>query len=275
MKKRFLLACVTYNSYEEVEKFISSVETAVRNAGNVEVTVAVGDNTVENVQDIDSHSNVVEILSFPYRTNLGYLGCAFRMLSEMGSAKLSSYDYVAISNVDIALAPDFFVNFANIDDTGIGWIAPDIYTPGRGTHENPFMLHRPSRLHFLKWEMMYASPLLYGVMEWISCHMHSHRPQVQESMEMYAGHGSFMLFTRAFISTFQSFEYPSFMYAEEIFFAELLLRCHLKVVYQPCLKIDNVGSVSVSLLGKSWKCRNNRDSLRIMRRLFFASPEES
>ena len=269
MKKRFLLTCVTYNSYEEVVKFIGSVETAARKAPDVEVTVAVGDNTEVNTQAIDCQSDVMEVLSFPYHTNLGYLGCAFRMLTELGRERLDTYDYVAISNVDIALEPDFFTGFSTVDDSGIGWIAPDIYTPGRGTHENPFMMNRPVKWHFLKWELMYAVPLLYGLMKRISYSRRNRKPVEVHRVEMYAGHGSFMLFTRAFISTFQSFEYPSFMYAEEIFFAELLRRCHLKTVYLPSLKIKNTGSVSVSVLGNSWQCRNNRNSLRVMRRLFF------
>lgn len=269
MKKNFLLVCVTYNSYEEVGKFIASVETAARKAPDVSVTVAVGDNTEVNTRDIDCSSDAIEVRSYPYHTNLGYLGCAFRILSETGKERLAQYDYVAVSNVDIALEPDFFTALAAVDDSGIGWIAPDIYTPGRGTHENPFMLHRPTKCNFLKWELMYASPLLYGLMKRVSFSLRSRHSQPENRMEMYAGHGSFMLFTKAFISTFQSFGYPSFMYAEEIFFAELLLRCHLRVVYQPNLKISNVGSVSVSVLGNSWECRNNRRSLRVMRRLFF------
>ncbi len=269
MKKSFLLVCVTYNSYEEVDKFIASVEAAARKAPGMAVTVAVGDNTEVNAHDIDCQSDAMEIRSYPYHTNLGYLGCAFRIFSEIGKESLAQYDYVAISNVDMAFEPDFFAVLSSVDDSGIGWIAPDIYTPGRGTHENPFMLHRPTKRHFLKWELMYASPLLYGLMKRISWARHSRKPQPTDKMEMYAAHGSFMLFTRAFISTLQSFEYPSFMYAEEIFFAELLLRCHLKVVYQPDLKIENVGSVSVSVLGNSWECRNNRRSLRVMRELFF------
>lgn len=269
MKKSFLLVCVTYNSYEEVDKFVASVETAARKAPDVSVTVAVGDNTEVNTHDIDCRSDVVEIHSYPYHTNLGYLGCAFRILSETGKERLVQYDYVAVSNVDMALESDFFAALATVDDSGIGWIAPDIYTPGRGTHENPFMLHRPTKRHFLKWELMYASPLLYGLMKRVSFTLRSRHPQPASRVEMYAGHGSFMLFTRAFISTFQSFEFPSFMYAEEIFFAELLLRCRLKVVYLPDLKISNVGSVSVSVSGNSWECRNNRRSLRVMRRLFF------
>lgn len=266
---RVLLACVTYNSYEETYRFVASVEAAARKAGNVAVTVAVGDNTEDNARDLNFRSDAIEVCSYPYRTNLGYLGCAFRMLTEMGRERLEAYDYVSISNVDLALDEDFFVNLSHVDADGIGWIAPDIYTPGRGTHENPFMMHRPDRRHFLKWRMMYASPLLYGLMKRISYSRHSHRPEAADRVEMYAGHGSFMLFTRAFISTFAVFEYPSFMYAEEIFFAELLLRCRLKVVYMPELKISNVGSVSVSLLGRSWECRCNRQSLDAVRHMFF------
>lgn len=270
MKKRFLLTCVSYNSYEEMYKFISSVEIAASKAPVVEVTVAVGDNTVANAHDIDVQSEVIRILSFPYHENLGYLGCAFRMLYEIGHEEITKYDYVAISNVDMTIDEDFFLNLLPFDNKEVGWIAPDIFTPGRGTHENPFMMHRPTKIHFLKWQLMYAFPLFYGVIKKISNHRRSNSTDtVPAQTQMYAGHGSFMLFTKSFISTLQSFEFPSFMYAEEIFFAELLKCCHLKVIYVPELKIRNVGSVSVSMLGNSWECRNNRRSLRVIKRLFF------
>lgn len=270
MKKRFLLACVSYNSYEEMYEFVSSVEFAARKAPDMSVTVAIGDNTVVNACDIDIHSDVIRVLSFPYHENLGYLGCAFRMLTEIGHEEITKYDYVAISNVDMTLDEDFFLNLLPFDNEEVGWIAPDIYTPGRGTHENPFMMHRPTKKHFLKWQVMYSIPLFYGVIKKISYHRRSvSTDAVPAQTQMYAGHGSFMLFTKSFICTLQSFVYPSFMYAEEIFFAELLRRCRLKVMYMPELKISNVGSVSVSMLGNSWECRNNRRSLRVVKRLFF------
>ncbi len=270
MKKSFLLVCVTYNSYKEVDVFVSSVESAAGMAPDMDVTVAIGDNTVKNAHDINICSDIIKIENFPYHVNLGYLGCAFRILTEIGKDRLAQYDYVAISNVDMTLDKSFFSNLLSFDNKEAGWIAPDIYTPERDTHENPFMMHRPTKMHFVKWQLMYAFPLLYGVMKRISYHRHSvSAVAVPAQTQMYAGHGSFMLFTQAFISTFKSFEYPSFMYAEEIFFAELLWRYRLKVIYVPEMKISNVGSVSVSMLGNSWECRNNRKSLRVMQQIFF------
>lgn len=267
---KILIACVTFNSYEALSVFIKSVDIAAGNAANkVEVTVAIGDNTEKNPRNLSCCSDNLEFLFFPYHTNLGYLGCAFKMMSELGKERIKEFDFVAISNVDVELEHDFFVSLLSFNDSNTAWIAPDIFTPSRGTHENPFMLTRPTKLNFLKWEMMYASPLLYGIIEKLSYFIHSNRHVADQPMTIYAGHGSFMLFTRDFIMRFGEFAYPTFMYAEEIFFAEKARLLKMQVTYLPDLKIRNVGSVSVSFLGKRWKCENNRRSLRVMRRLFF------
>lgn len=271
MMNNILLLGVTYHSYDELEKFVLSVEkAAVYAKEQFYVTVAIGDNTDSNIKEISLNSSNIEILTFPYHENIGYLGCAFRMLRDFGKEHLTKYKFISISNIDVLLEFDFFLNLASVDTRGCGWLAPDIFTPSRGTHENPFMVTRPTKYHFMKWQMMYASPLLYGIMERLSQSLRSQQTTIAKPMSIYAGHGSFMLFTGSFILSLEEFVFPSFMYAEEIYFAEKILERRLCVEFCPVLRIKNTGSVSVSVLGKKWKCKQNRDSLRIIKKLFFS-----
>lgn len=135
--KKYLLICVTYHSDTELHNFVESVHCAAERVKTaLQVDIEIADNGKEN---------------------LGYLGGALPIYN----AKAQDYDYVSISNVDLALAPDFFEQLLKIDDKGIGWIAPDIYTDKINRHENPCMLSRPTQRNFRIWNIIYSSTWIY------------------------------------------------------------------------------------------------------------------
>ena len=70
---------------------------------------------------------------------------------------------------------------------------------------------------------------------------------------IYAGHGSFMLFTNAFVQHYPALQFPGFMYAEEIFFAELVRIAQLKVIYTPQLRIHNIGNINTGEIETWWR----------------------
>lgn len=265
---KVLILAVTYKSYDCLTGFLESIDAASRNT-DAEIVVAIGDNTDSDCQKIKYSFDNISVRVFPYHENLGYLGCALRMLREICPAE--QFDYVAVSNVDIALDESFFRALPDVSEEDIAWYAPDVYTPSRGTHENPFMQNRPTLMHFRKWMLMYSLPLLYGFARKLSYWKHSKSGFCNESRDIYAGHGSFMLFSWNFVKENIDIRFPSFMYAEEIFFAEVIRQAGLRVRYCPQLKIKNVGSVSVTLLGNKWQCKSNKDSLRILRKMYFCN----
>jgi len=58
------------------------------------------------------------------------------------------------------------------------------------------------------------------------------------SCKIYAGHGSIMIFTKAFMMKNLDLEFPAFMYGEEIFFAELVRLSHLETIYVPNIYVE-------------------------------------
>lgn len=263
---KILILAVTYKSYDCLSGFLESINRAAANT-DAEVVVALGDNTDEGYQNIDFSFKNIDVRVFPYHENLGYLGCALRMLREICPTEV--FDFVAVSNVDVALDSDFFKMLPKEYEESVAWYAPDVYTPSRGTHENPFMQNRPTNMHFRKWLLMYSLPLLYGFAKKLSYMKHSKSTICNESKYIYAGHGSFMLFSWKFIKDNIAMTFPSFMYAEEIFFAEKIRQTRMSVKYCPAMKITNVGSVSVTILGNQWQCKANKDSLIKIRDMYF------
>lgn len=242
--KTFLLICVNYKSYEFLQVFLESVARAAEKVkGRLKVDIEVADNS-EN--------------------NLGYLGGALPIYSK----RAKGYDYVSISNVDLQLTNDFFEKLLCIQESNIGWIAPDIYTDKINRHENPYLLKRPDKHNFFIWNIIYSSTFLYRLYRYLYI-LKSQKTKIYPQCTIYAGHGSFMLFTKEFIDSYPKLQFPGFMYGEEIFFAELVRRAQKKVLYAPTLKIENIGNISTGLLNQKQKSKWSKESLNNIYKQFF------
>ncbi len=94
--KKILVIAVTYHSDAELRSFTESVRRAAeRVKGAMQVDMEVADNGADNK---------------------GYLGGAL----EIYNKKAQGYDFVSISNVDLAIEPDFFEQLAALNTTDIG-----------------------------------------------------------------------------------------------------------------------------------------------------------
>ena len=267
-----MIFCVTYKSYDYLRTFMTSVERAAAKAeGLCHVTLCVGDNTTDHWEDVPADLTPhCSLHAFPYHLNLGYLGCALKMMSETGWNQVGDANYTIISNVDLTLDENFFSTLISTPwTTDAGWLAPDIFTPRLNHHDNPFQMRRPLPHDFLRWKILYSHPLVYELMERVY-HLRNKRqiPHTQQEA-IYAGHGSLMLFTSQFMKKHADLRFPAFMYGEELFLAELVRRDGLRTYYCPSLHVSNVGRVSTGNYNYAWLCRQNRQSLRTLRNLYF------
>ena len=243
--KKILLICVTYHSDKELQAFKESVRRAaerVKDALQVDVEVA------DNGQD-----------------NRGYLGGALPIYN----AKAKNYDFVSISNVDLELAQDFFEQLVAVDVKNLGWIAPDIYTDKINRHENPFMLARPTKRNFAIWQIIYSCTWIYRLYHRLYL-LKSKQTKIYPACEIYAGHGSFMLFTKSFVDHYPELHFPGFMYGEELYLAELVRCAGLKVKYIPTLRIANIGNINTGLINQKQKSAWSKESLHAIYQQFFA-----
>ena len=242
--KKYLLICVTYHSDEALHAFVESVHRASeRVKETMQVDIEIADNGKEN---------------------LGYLGGALPIYN----AKAKDYDYVSISNVDLELAPDFFEQLLNIDTKGLGWIAPDIYTDKINRHENPYMLSRPTKRNFRIWNIIYSNTWIYRLYHRFYV-LKSQKKAVYPEWSIYAGHGSFMLFTKAFVQHYPTLHFPTFMYGEEIYFAELVRTAQLQTRYVPALQMANIGNISTGLINQAQKSQWSKESLHALYKTYF------
>ncbi len=242
--KKYLLICVTYHSDEALHSFMESVHCAAQRVkGKMVVDIEVADNGTDNK---------------------GYLGGALPIYN----AKANNYDFVSISNVDLKLAPDFFEQLLKIDLTNIGWLAPDIYTNRTNRHENPHILSRPTKRNFILWNIIYSSTWIYRMYHRLST-LKGQKSKVYPECSIYAGHGSFMLFTKTFVQHYLELHFPTFMYGEEIYFAELVRAAQLRTLYVPTLRIANIGNISTGLINQTQKSMWSKESLHAIYKAFF------
>lgn len=244
--KKYLLICVTYHSDEALHTFVESVlRAAERVKGQLEVDIEIADNGLDN---------------------RGYLGGALPIYN----AKVKGYDFVSISNVDLELAQDFFEQLLQFKVSNIGWLAPDIYTDKINRHENPYMLSRPTKGKFFIWNALYSSTFIYRLYHHLYL-LKSKKKKEYPACTIYAGHGSFMLFTKAFVQHYPELYFPTFMYGEEIYFAELVRTADLQAYYTPTLRIANIGNISTGVINQAQKSQWSKESLKAIRKAFFES----
>lgn len=243
---RIALFCVSFESDQEKDLFLSSIEQAkkrAREAASVDVFVAC--NTRDN--------------------NPGYFG-AVRLL--MDHVDLDIYDYIIISNVDLTIEEDFFIKLANYqcqEDTG--WIAPQIWSEKEKRDKNPRQIDRYSLRKLKLLRLGYQYPwldTLYTKTLYQRKRMNKHQPGL-----VYSGHGSFIVLTRSFMARCGKVDYPVFLFCEEIYLAERCLQAGLKVVYAPNMKVIDLEHVSTGKMNHRTYCQHNLEAIEYIIKTFY------
>ena len=267
-----LILCVNYNSYEELNNYLESIDKAcdfVNKKINVEVKIA--DNTHENLHKIDlSRYKSFSSKKFLYNVNHGYMGAVMKLIKDTGEDNVKKYDYVIISNVDLILSESFFEDlFSTSNDNKIGWIAPQIFSLLENRDRNPKMINRPSLKKMELLLLKYKYPILHYLYTYILYpFMGKKMESYNGNNSIYAGHGSIMIFTKEFMKENVSFKYHTFLFGEEIFFGELVKKSSLKVVYNPKIRVNDIDHASTSKLKSKDYFKMNYDSINKLKILF-------
>lgn len=264
--KKILIACVNHNSYSELDNFLSSVDIAASQVQETcEVVVLVADNS--SVKQHFEKNNLKAIQYYVYIVNnVGYINSAQAAIENYRKEQIESFDFTIVSNVDICLAHDFFIQLITTPTQQVAWIAPRIYTPSSKSEENPYALHRYSKRKLKTLHFMYSHPWL------LMCHKHfthllvgwkrKKDSSIKDVRKIYAGHGSILIFTRPFMQYIFPFNYPFFLYGEELYFAELALSLDMQTVYNPYIFVNNCSAhISTSHLKFAKICEYGKQAI--------------
>ena len=272
--KSILIVCVNYNSYECLTNYLTSIDVAASKVrGRLRVVVAVMDNTETNYQDVSGAYDNFELKVFDQHKNLGYMGGAAKALEELGRDYVSSFDFTIVSNVDITLADCFFSNLLEMAVENVGWICPSILrTRFNLSDENPFLVKKLPLTKYDALIWMHSHPRIHSLYAWLRRKMPKNAPNSNPGRvrkEIYAGMGALFLFTQRFVGEYYPLTYPCYMYAEELYYAEMVQRMGLKTIYDNSLVVYDVGGVSTNSLGAKKKCKINKDSMLKLRPILY------
>lgn len=253
---KVLLVCVNYNSYIELKKYLRSLDDAVK-ISQIQLDVIVADNSSQ-CEEIDTSDYKNLCIQRDLWNNLGYLGGA--MASIKKNQNIAEYDYICISNVDIEIDIKFFSMLEKkVYDSKIMWIATSILSRKELRNRNPKIKERYTKKQLLKLLFLHKHPFIY----WLYCNTLYKRKRRQHNQcesNIYAGHGSFMLFkTRLFEELNE--KYPVFLFGEEIYFAEEIRKRGGIVYYDPSLIVYDDEHVSTSKMPKKYYSECNINAL--------------
>lgn len=268
--RHFLILCVTFHSYSELNRYLDSVSKAVQTSGNGEweVDVCVADNTDKDYQDINIlQTGLRSVKVFPFHENLGYFGAVQRMMSKVDNIK--DYDYVAISNVDLAIPEGFFDQCNNLKcDEKCGWVANAILSGVESRDRNPKIMNRYSAKRLKQLRFLFKYPILHYLYQrtlYLRKRTYTQRP----AMNIYAGHGSFIMLTKAFVTQYPVLEYPVFLFCEEIYLAELCRKAGLIVQYEPSVIVHDTEHCSTGKMRKSFYYKCNYDAINYILETYY------
>lgn len=265
------LFCVTFNTYAELSDYYRSVcQAAERAGGRVRVDFFVADNTEHNPRAItlpEAPSVVPRV--FPFHNNLGYLGAVQAM---MGTADIDigHYDYVAISNVDLIMEPEALLRLhAYTPAPRVGWLAPTLWSEQEQRDRNPGVRLRYTARRLRLLRLMFRFPALEAAYRATCYKRHRARRPCPAGETIYAGHGSFMLFTKAYFARCGIPRFPMFLYGEELYFAEQCRLHGLDVIYCPGIRLRDREHASVGTFPRPRICRYNYESLGYILSTFY------
>ena len=266
-----VLFCVNYNSYMELDGYLRSIEAAEKKSGlGNSVTVVVSDNSSKPVDY--SYTGTLDVRILNTNANLGYFGGISFGIEESGLC-LSDYDFIVFSNVDLFLPEGFFsALYSEKIEKNVGCIAPSILSEGEGVNRNPKVLTRYSAKKLKVLRTMFRFPVLWKLYNSL---FHGKRRKKLQSgnttqCDIYAAHGSFMLFTNAFAGFLQSMKYPSFLFCEELFVAENIRKNNLRTVFMPQLIVNDIDHVSTRQMKGSLYFKYNYESLNMILKEYYS-----
>jgi GT2 family glycosyltransferase len=237
-----LLVCVNYDSDEETACYLRSLHSLEQHKLNV---VVVDNGEHRGGTSLVSDANV-SVLRSP--TNLGYFGGARYALS-LYLERNPLPDWVIVSNVDLTIQDsNFMERLAQLNlSPDVAVIASSIRSNLTGIDQNPYLRSRPARwrMHSYKW--LYRSRVALNTHELTSAVFHrltaaaSRKKQSRDiefsSQEIYAAHGSFLIFSKNYFERGGDLNYPEFLFGEEIYVAEKVRSLGMKVLYEPSLVV--------------------------------------
>ncbi len=203
-------------------------------------------------------------------TNRGYFGAAKFAYDRYQAQGHELPNWTIVCNHDVVINDlEFLLKLCSQDWRNTGVLAPRVRLVETGADQNPFMLCPPGRWRRFTMRF-YSSCYPLGVLwDWLSRQKRSLRemfasdaPTPQLPQQIYAAHGSFLIFSRSYFLAGGVFDDSLFLFGEEIAVAETCRKLGLKIFYAPGLQVLHAEHSSVGPAMSRAAYLNHRHSVR-------------
>ncbi len=273
-----LILCINYHSEEATCRFVQSVSKQDF-SGTIRTLIVDNSQPAANASAWASLSqNNVEVVTPP--DNLGYFGgAAYGLVQHLNNQELP--DWVIVSNPDITLDKRGFLSelCALHKDTSCALLAPRIMSSLTGDNQNPYMRSRPSKSITGFRERIARNVLVFNAYELLSHLKRGIRGVVKRSRQylsessepapIYAPHGSFLVFNRAYFDAGGTLDYEPFLFGEENYVAEIARQLNLPVLYDSRLKVVHQEHATTGLLKSKAMVATIHDARSYLFRQFY------
>lgn len=253
---KVLIVAISYNSNDALNKYLDSIEVAIKQASDIQLKVIIGEHSESNPFCLSREYNAFQC-KVVKQENIGYLGGIARLLMQ---ENVLENDYIIISNVDIELDENFFIRLIGKKySCEIAWVAPMIWSVTEQRNRNPFIVKRYSLFKLMLIRFLYRVTFLHRL---YTKTLYKRKKNRRDTIGyIYAGHGSFIILTNIFFQKIETVDYPMFLYGEELYLAELIRRKKLTVYYDNDIKVNTIDHVSTGKMKSSFYYECNYRSL--------------
>lgn len=206
--------------------------------------------------------------------NLGYLGAARRAVVEY--PEIMDSDFVAVSNSDLTFNLDDFTEKLGDGSqwSNVGLIAPMLVGPDGEPLPQRHYLEAPRSSKYSKLARIYRKyPLAVGhrLLSDLKHSVMKADTAPPYKKDLFAPHGALMIFSNLYMKHTDVFDFPPFLFCEEVFVGLQNRSANLRCIFLPTLTYSHLGHGSMGRLpskriigylaeAHSWAARALRDS---------------
>ncbi|WP_143738348.1 glycosyltransferase family 2 protein [Microbacterium esteraromaticum] len=236
---------VNYRDYSHLERFLRSQQI------NTACDIVVVDNTESDRRDhaaldrIASHDGV----SVLFAANLGYLGAVRHAITRM--PHLAKVDFLIVSNTDLmfelgAVVDHLDLTKVHMRERHVGVIAPQLVSAEGHRTRQLHLIEPPTVRHLSRLGRMYESYFALSVHKQagdlkrkLLARIGRGSAGILDGSSVFAPHGALMIFTAEYLQASGGFDFPCFLYAEEIFVGLQAERAGLRCVYDEGIRYSH------------------------------------
>ncbi len=248
MNKKVTIITVDYKNAYHTQRFVKSLSELT---GFSECQIAIvgnesDDETREKLEQLrKKYSENVTI--FYVMENLYYWGGAAFGINKLYPDRSHMPDWLIVCNNDILIEQkEFLTKLSSLNYEEYGVIAPSIISSITQKDQNPFRISPINKSDLVKWKILHTHYALFVAFIFIGRLLRKvkvlsrykrKKDNINREKEIYAPHGSFVIFSKRFFEKGGNLDTNFTLYGEENTTAEITKNIGLTVRYCPSLQV--------------------------------------